>query len=314
MFTYRAFRFDWHGVAARPDLWETIHDNTLVLNFVKFGDDRVAAYNIYRGDERIRTTTGNRAVVHGFDAGETLRFRVTAVDRRGNESPFSNQIKVTPEFSDHRVEARLAFTPRALEAASEGNWVYARLDFPAGCDCAPSGAVEDVVLGGAVTPDRMTVQRAGDAVQRIDLAFPRAAVLELVDRGEAVAVTVTGRVGDTAFTGTDVIKVMESKSLGPSAGPEAPAAPGFASVSPNPFNPTTVIRYRAAAGARVTIAIFDVAGRRVRSLVDVAAAGGEATVTWDGHDDAGRAAASGVYFCRLQTGPVSQTRKLVLMK
>jgi hypothetical protein len=84
---------------------------------------------------------------------------------------------------------------------------------------------------------------------------------------------------------------------------------------PNPFNPTTQIRFDLARDAHVQLRIYDVAGRLVRTLVDEKrAAGGEQIVVWNGLDDAGERVSSGVYFYRLETGDYTATRKLVVMK
>jgi hypothetical protein len=90
---------------------------------------------------------------------------------------------------------------------------------------------------------------------------------------------------------------------------------------PNPFNPTTRIPYAVGAhqGANVAVpvrlAIYDVAGRRVATLVDRALPPGPYEAVWDGRSDRGGPAPSGVYFARLTVGQgESFTRKLVLLK
>ena len=84
---------------------------------------------------------------------------------------------------------------------------------------------------------------------------------------------------------------------------------------PNPFNPTTVIRYDVpAGGVRVTLRIFDVGGRLVRTLVNGNEGPGEKAVTWDGQDARGQPVASGVYFYQMVTKPYTKTRKMLLMK
>jgi hypothetical protein len=87
---------------------------------------------------------------------------------------------------------------------------------------------------------------------------------------------------------------------------------------PNPFNPTTTIEYSVAVPSRVTLRVFDVAGRVVRTLVDAHVAAGRRTATWDGATDLGERAASGVYFVRMETvgerGGFTATRKLALLK
>jgi hypothetical protein len=83
---------------------------------------------------------------------------------------------------------------------------------------------------------------------------------------------------------------------------------------PNPFNPTTTIEFAVAVPARVQLVIYDVAGRRVRTLVDGQRRPDVYSVTWDGVDDRGQRVASGIYFYRLTAGAFSQTRKMVLLK
>jgi hypothetical protein len=83
---------------------------------------------------------------------------------------------------------------------------------------------------------------------------------------------------------------------------------------PNPFNPVTRIRFELATPSHVSIAVFDVGGRRVRTLTDDVRGAGRHHVTWDGTDVGGRTMASGVYFYRLTAGGVTQTRRMVLLK
>jgi len=73
-------------------------------------------------------------------------------------------------------------------------------------------------------------------------------------------------------------------------------------IQPNPFNPATVIRFSVPEAGPVHLAIHDLTGRVVRVIVDGPVAAGAHEVAWDGRDQVGRAAASGVYFARLQYG------------
>lgn len=84
---------------------------------------------------------------------------------------------------------------------------------------------------------------------------------------------------------------------------------------PNPFGPSTTIRFRTAEDAAVRLDIFDVEGRRVRTLLDGAwRAPGVHAELWDGLDAAGRPAASGVYFLELRAAGASRVRRVVLMR
>jgi len=83
---------------------------------------------------------------------------------------------------------------------------------------------------------------------------------------------------------------------------------------PNPFNPVTMIRFGLREPGRVSIRIYDTAGRLMRVLVEERRDAGHYTEGWDGRDDAGRAVASGIYFYRIEAGAFGDTKKMVLLR
>jgi hypothetical protein len=84
---------------------------------------------------------------------------------------------------------------------------------------------------------------------------------------------------------------------------------------PNPFNPTTSIRYDVpAGGGMVTFRIYDVSGKLIQTVLDGSQTAGQRTVTWNGRDSQGRSVASGVYFYRLQAPGYEKTLKMVLVQ
>jgi hypothetical protein len=95
---------------------------------------------------------------------------------------------------------------------------------------------------------------------------------------------------------------------------DSPTMTALTSVHPNPFNPQTTVQFALAAADRVRIAIYDVRGSLVRRLVDQAMPAGEHRATWNGVDDQGRPASSGIYFVRMIAGSYTETRKIVMLK
>ncbi|MBN2172471.1 MAG: T9SS type A sorting domain-containing protein [Candidatus Krumholzibacteriota bacterium] len=95
---------------------------------------------------------------------------------------------------------------------------------------------------------------------------------------------------------------------------ETPAAGAALASYPNPFNPTTTLRFRLPEAGPARLTIHDAAGRLVRVLADGPLAAGEHARTWDGRDASGRPLASGLYLARLRAPGVEQGRKLVLLK
>jgi subtilisin family serine protease len=83
---------------------------------------------------------------------------------------------------------------------------------------------------------------------------------------------------------------------------------------PNPFNPETVIAYSLASPGHVRLEVFNLLGQSVDILVDGWNPAGRNTVSWDGTDAAGNAAASGVYFYRLTADNEIVTKKMVLLR
>ena len=95
----------------------------------------------------------------------------------------------------------------------------------------------------------------------------------------------------------------------------SPARNRLESVAPNPFQPSTSIRFTVAEPTRVTLQVFDVSGRLVRTLLRGAVAPGTSrAVVWDGRDDRGHAVSAGAYFCRLRGTGFVLTRKLIRLQ
>ncbi len=84
---------------------------------------------------------------------------------------------------------------------------------------------------------------------------------------------------------------------------------------PNPLSTRAAIEYGVGLSARVTIRIYTVGGRMVRTLLDRDLPTGAAgRIVWDGRDETGERCAHGVYFCRIQAGGFTDSRKLLLLR
>jgi hypothetical protein len=94
----------------------------------------------------------------------------------------------------------------------------------------------------------------------------------------------------------------------------APKAYALAQNFPNPFNPSTSITFDMKEPGAVTLKVYDVAGRLVRTLVDGVKDAGAYSIAWDGRDNAGSEVASGIYFYKMETKDFSRTRKIVLLR
>lgn len=115
------------------------------------------------------------------------------------------------------------------------------------------------------------------------------------------------RVEGLAGTGTAVVSAVD-RGDGSASGLQA------LSCRPNPFNPLTTIRFDLATAGAVRLAVFDVCGRRVRTLLDGSLAPGSHAVDWDGRDEDGRDMGSGVYLARLECGGRTSVARMGLVR
>ena len=83
---------------------------------------------------------------------------------------------------------------------------------------------------------------------------------------------------------------------------------------PNPFNPTTTLKYELAITSEVSLVIYDLLGNKVKTLVNGQKEAGTYSIQWDGKNDAGIAVPSGVYFYKMKAQKFTQTQKMMFLK
>jgi hypothetical protein len=95
--------------------------------------------------------------------------------------------------------------------------------------------------------------------------------------------------------------------------PPVPTAFALLPAHPNPLTTRALLEFDLAGPARTRLEIYDVAGHRVRSLVDATLAPGRQRVAWDGRDALGGVVPTGIYFARLTAGSFSASARLVVL-
>ncbi|MBI5266908.1 MAG: T9SS type A sorting domain-containing protein [candidate division Zixibacteria bacterium] len=105
-----------------------------------------------------------------------------------------------------------------------------------------------------------------------------------------------------------------SLALGAGSGSSLPKEYALEQNYPNPFNPTTNIAFALPTAGRVEVAVFNVLGQQVNSLVSEDLPAGNHTIVWDGRNSQGESVASGIYFYRIVAGDFSQTKKMMMLK
>jgi len=192
-------------------------------------------------------------------------------------------------------------TIRIFDTVAPVRWNYADVGTPVGpdadeCECTDEGS--DGYTDLTVKFDR------GEVI----------AALGAVSDGDIIAVTVTGQLTDgTPFEGADCILII-ANGEGLLASSDTDESDLELSNHPNPFNPTTTISFRLDQPSYVRLDVFNVAGQKVRTLVDDELATGEHSVVWEGDDSHGRPVSSGIYFYRLQAGDFRETKQMILLK
>ncbi len=123
--------------------------------------------------------------------------------------------------------------------------------------------------------------------------------------------------GPTSTTCDDIIIEGEPQGVGDTPGDiQIPRAFFLSQNYPNPFNPMTTIRVDIPEGQarHAVLAIYDMRGRRIRTLADKPLDPGTHLFAWDGRDSSGRTVPSGTYIYRMKQGEDQFTRKMLLMK
>ena len=222
-------------------------------------------------------------------------------------SPTGTLVGALPQGCEPLI-ADLHLAPRALNVKSH--------DLLLVTFSVPGGSVDPstVRLDGSLEPVSMVTQGGGRNKIRYRCEFDVRSLAALLPPGRAkTTVALTAQLEE----GIPVRAIGELRLVGlPPAGVEIvesktapPIRPGIHSVTPNPFNPVTRIRYGVTQAGPARLVIYDVAGRVVARLIDENKPAGEYEVPWNAD-----AVSSGVYFARLTTPEGAYTSKLIVVK
>ena len=207
------------------------------------------------------------------------------------------------------VQAGIDFDPNTLNCRSHGGIVTCYIELPEGY--GPGDIqVSTVLLNGSVPALSWPTEvgdHDNDGVQDRMVKFNRGAVMALLPVGEEVEVTVHGELVDcTGFAGSDTIRVR-CKNPPRSCLEIVPSGSSRIGAS------ASTIAYDLETQGQVSVRVYHVSGRLVRSLIDRWHGRGVHEVTWNWVADDGHRVGSGVYFVRLeQQGEVSFAKMIVV--
>ncbi len=143
-------------------------------------------------------------------------------------------------------------------------------------------------------------------------ALELAAALGEVNDGDELELTLTGSMTDgTSFEGSDCVVILSKPPKKDIDGnlSNVPLENALFENYPNPFNPTTKIKYSVAQAENVVIKVYDILGNEIKTLVNENKGTGTYEVTWYAEN-----LPSGIYFYQMKSGSFTQIRKMILMK
>lgn len=253
--------------------------------------DDMAAYMFYLqnglfpkvenpGNNRGKITTGRTRV----DPSEfALGLRVEGLEKAAQEI---RSVKVTLTYDS----SLLNFDSFESDKIADGNYVNA------------TESAEGVVQFTFASPiDRDNGFDMADIV----LNFPQ----ESIPEGAKISSTYSINGGEFqtgpvfSITATDVTEIEV-----------LPTEYSLSQNYPNPFNPETTIKFTLPQKQNVSLKIYDVLGREIKSLIQGEFNAGVHTSRWNGTDNFGAKVATGIYFYRLEAGTFTQTNKMILLK
>jgi hypothetical protein len=191
-----------------------------------------------------------------------------------------------------------------------------------------SNPTSPTIVGSADTPvlaldvtvagSHAYVADSRSGVQVIDIANPRAPLVvggaDTPDEALAVAWTEGMVLAADGTSGLQIVPVQCEASATVASAAAAPAPHSLLSAWPNPFRGTASLAFEVATHGTVELAVYDVAGRHVRTFARGVVQPGRHTTTWDGRNESGKLVTSGTYFVRLAGPGESVSQRLTVLR
>jgi hypothetical protein len=220
--------------------------------------------------------------------------------------------------------ANIDLDAATLNFRSRGSYITCYIELPPDFP-VPEIDVSTVTLNGSIQAEPASSSMGdydSDGILDLMVNFERWRAAKRLSRwkmpGGAIELVVTGEVGGFPFEGRDTVSVAATEGE-PWTGTKTLAASAEATYElsqnyPDPFNPTTTIRYRLPVSTYVSLKVFDVSGKLVRNLVDGYRLSGEHVAVWNGESETKGTVSSGIYFYTIETHDFTETKKMVLLK
>ena len=317
-------RHDWphhNGAVADADTWQKdarLYDIADITAFEDFGDYLYVAADGTRAYAPEKVKRFTRQIIFVRPGTFAILDRVETTRPEFKKTWLLQAMKRPERRGSHLViangEGRLfvqTLLPRARETRlvdGDDLYSYDGASYAPQRDTgpAPECRIEVAPTVPAAADIFLHVLTATDAATA---ALPPASA-EIVDDRVVVAIGPTRIV----FPAERAARVEVGTAVLEEGSTPAPRAFQLRQNYPNPFNSSTAIHFSLATDTAVELTLYDLQGRPVAILLDERRAAGEHVVRWNGRDNAGVAATSGVYLCRLRANSHTATRKLLVLR
>jgi flagellar hook assembly protein FlgD len=239
-------------------------------------------YKVYRNEIEIAQISETNYTDSNLTNG-TYNYKVTALYDSG-ESAYTNQVEVM-------IEVLYAPTNLVYEVQNE-NDVVLNWNAPA----------MRTFLGYKIYRNEIEIAQINETYytdSNLTNGTYNYKVTALYDSGESEPTNLVSVLIDVQTSVDEVINIQTTK---------------MNNLYPNPFNPATNLSYQLAKDDFVTIVIYDIKGKKIKTLVEGYQTSGEYQIHWEGTKDDQSKAASGIYFFRMISGNYNSTRKAILLK
>ncbi|MBN1550648.1 aryl-sulfate sulfotransferase [bacterium] len=352
---YRVFKYQWDAVALVPYLLAETYTDAVTLIFNKFGDPDIDYYNVYGGTGENPNTviaTSEKPFVHlshELVNNRRFYFRVTATDRSGQESGFSNEVDVLVNL----IEPGQNIVSNGDFENEMSDWVWLVFNGDADYEITDDYMLHLIIRDGGIgswdirllhpgislingkkyqfefdafsdgervifidiqsnhDPMINYSEIGGTALTQKPAHFFYEFIMEEPSDPEAQIVLDAGADDHDIFI--DNVSLKQVSSSRADLVESLPDTPELKQNYPNPFNSTTCINYRIPESGEFSFFIYDISGKLIFSK-SVSNSAGRNTIQWRGTDNAGNEVASGVYLYKIQTGNYQKSRKMILLR
>ncbi len=258
----------------------------------------MSAYRLYRAEDNSNNLqliqTISYPLTHAVDKnnivpGALLSYALVAVDSAGNASPFSDVVKVgipAVQWPQTVIPPGVTTTLQTAETVTDPDNDVADLTVTFNSE----SHIQIVASGDVMKITPIPADYSGPASFRMRVEDP------------------------TGFWDEKLIQVNISNVTDMGPGSQQPVTFEVDQNFPNPFNPTTEIRYSIPKDNVVEVRIYNSLGQQVKTLVSQYQSAGQHNVTWDGTNNFGQKVSSGTYIYIVKSGNYLDRKKMVLLK